>query len=71
MNYPVYDMMILGGIHMDLKTMRCKARITIAKMGLYMKVPRAMIPLWESGKIQMTQREYDKYLQILMDKRVN
>lgn len=64
-------MMILGGIHMDLKTMRCKARITIAKMGLYMKVPRAMIPLWESGKIQMTQREYDKYLQILMDKRVN
>lgn len=55
---------------MDLKAMRCKARITIAKMGLYMKVPRAMIPLWESGKIQMTQSDYDKYLQILRDKRV-
>lgn len=61
-------MMILGGIHMDLKTMRCKARITIAKMGLYMKVPRAMIPLWESGKIQMTQGEYDRYLRIINDK---
>lgn len=71
MNYPIYDTMLMGGIHMDLKTMRCKARITIAKMGLYMKVPRAMISLWESGKVQMTQREYDKYLQILMDKRVN
>ena len=60
--------MILGGIHMDLKAMRCKARITIAKMGLYMRVPRAMIPLWESGKIQMTQGEYDKYLKIISDK---
>lgn len=53
---------------MDLKTMRCKARITIAKMGLYMKVPRAMISLWESGKIQMTQGEYDRYLRIINDK---
>lgn len=60
--------MLMGGIHMDLKTMRCKAKITIAKMGLYMKVPRAMIPLWESGKIQMTQSEYDKYLKIISAK---
>lgn len=60
--------MILGGIHMDLKTMRRNAGITIAKMGLYMRVPRVMIPLWESGKIQMTQGEYDRYLRIINDK---
>lgn len=64
------DTISIGGIYMELKNMRQKERITIAEMGLYMKVPRKMISLWESGKIPMTPIEYEKYLQILRDNRV-
>lgn len=55
---------------MDLKKMRQRARITIAMMGLFMRVPRKMIPLWESGEIPMTPIEYEKYLRILRENTV-
>ena len=55
---------------MDLKKMRCKSKITIAKMSLYMHVPRKMISLWESGEIPMTPDEYEKYIRILSEYKV-
>ena len=44
---------------MDLKNMRKNARITIAMMGIYMRVPR-----------KMTSDEYEKYLRILRENTV-
>lgn len=50
---------------MKLKTARQMARISVGKMSLYMHVPRAVINLWESGKMDITDEQKNRYFEII------
>lgn len=65
--YSCYNTIIrrIGGLQMKLKTARQMARISVGKMSLYMHVPRAVINLWESGKMDITDEQKNRYFEII------
>lgn len=50
---------------MNVRKLRRQSKISIAKMNLYMEVPRIMISLWETEKLTMTDEQYNKYIETI------